>query len=253
MSDIQNLTIDDLIPGRKTEELNITQSEDREFLITGAGGSIGSEIVRQLLNQNPKKIILLDISEYSLFRIYEEVKMIKSKNGFSTHLVPLLGNILDSGHLKRIFSEHVIDTIYHAAAFKHVPLVQDKNNISKSGATYPTHGNSGYNDRKFEDFQFYPSDTTSSTTAGDWVSIGSDKKTLRLGAKNGDKGDYIRVITAAQGNVAPVARNDSGTVNENSTLTVDDGDNPSNVSAVVHDTSPKDVSGEDTAPRGYNF
>ena len=132
MSDIQNLTIDDLIPGRKTEELNITKPEDREFLVTGAGGSIGSEIVRQLLNQNPKKIILYDISEYSLFRIYEEVKIIKSKNGFSTHVIPILGNILDSIHLKRVFSEHAVDTIYHAAAFKHVPLVQDKNNISKS-------------------------------------------------------------------------------------------------------------------------
>ena len=132
MSDIQNLTIDDLIPGRKTEELNITKPEDREFLVTGAGGSIGSEIVRQLLNQNPKKIILYDISEYSLFRIHEEVKIIKSKNGFSTHVIPILGNILDSIHLKRVFSEHAVDTIYHAAAFKHVPLVQDKNNISKS-------------------------------------------------------------------------------------------------------------------------
>ena len=132
MSDIQNLTIDDLIPGRKTEELNIAKPEDREFLVTGAGGSIGSEIVRQLLNQNPKKIILYDISEYSLFRIYEEVKIIKSKNGFSTHVIPVLGNILDSIHLKRVFSEHAVDTIYHAAAFKHVPLVQDKNNISKS-------------------------------------------------------------------------------------------------------------------------
>ena len=132
MSDIQNLTIDDLIPGRKTEELNIAKPEDREFLVTGAGGSIGSEIVRQLLNQNPKKIILYDISEYSLFRIYEEVKIIKSKNRFSTHVIPVLGNILDSIHLKRIFSEHAVDTIYHAAAFKHVPLVQDKNNISKS-------------------------------------------------------------------------------------------------------------------------
>ena len=132
MSDIQNLTIDDLIPGRKTEELNIAKPEDREFLVTGAGGSIGSEIVRQLLNQNPKKIILYDISEYSLFRIYEEVKIIKSKNGFSTHVIPILGNILDSIHLKRVFSEHAVDTIYHAAAFKHVPLVQDKNNISKS-------------------------------------------------------------------------------------------------------------------------
>ena len=78
MSDIQNLTIDDLIPGRKTED-NIAKPEDREFLVK----SIGSEIVRQLLNQNPKKIILYDISEYSLFRIYEEVKIIKSKNGFS--------------------------------------------------------------------------------------------------------------------------------------------------------------------------
>ena len=132
MSDIQNLTIDDLIPGRKTEELNIAKPEDREFLVTGAGGSIGSEIVRQLLNQNPKKIILYDISEYSLFRIHEEVKIIKSKNGFSTHVIPILGNILDSIHLKRVFSEHAVDTIYHAAAFKHVPLVQDKNNISKS-------------------------------------------------------------------------------------------------------------------------
>ena len=132
MSDIQNLTIDDLIPGRKIEELNIAKPEDREFLVTGAGGSIGSEIVRQLLNQNPKKIILYDISEYSLFRIYEEVKIIKSKNGFSTHVIPVLGNILDSIHLKRVFSEHAVDTIYHAAAFKHVPLVQDKNNISKS-------------------------------------------------------------------------------------------------------------------------
>ena len=132
MSDIQNLTMDDLIPGRKIEELKIAKSEEREFLITGAGGSIGSEIVRQLLNQNPKKIILFDISEYSLFRIYEEVKLIKAKNELSTLVIPVLGNILDSQHLQRIFLEHVIDTVYHAAAFKHVPLVQDKNNISKS-------------------------------------------------------------------------------------------------------------------------
>ena len=77
--------------------------QEIEFLITGAGGSIGSEIVRQLLNQNPKKIILFDISEYSLFRIYEEVKLIKNKNGFLTDVIPVLGNILDSNHLKEFF------------------------------------------------------------------------------------------------------------------------------------------------------
>ncbi len=151
----------------------------------------------------------------------------------------IIGQIVFTNEIYGIFTQNS-NTIFY-------------NNISKSGATYPTHGNSGYNDRKFEDFVFYANNTSSSTTSGDWVSIGSDKKTLRLGAKNGDKGDYIRVITAAQGNRDPVARDDSGTVNENSTLTVDDGDNPSSVSALTHDSSPKDVSSEDTNPRGITF
>jgi FlaA1/EpsC-like NDP-sugar epimerase len=132
MSDIQSLSIDDLIPGRNIEDLNILDSRKREFLITGSGGSIGSEIVRQLLNQNPKKIILFEISEYSLFRIFEEAKLIKAKQELSTQIIPILGNILDTTHLQRIFQENDVDTIYHAAAYKHVPLVQDHHNISKS-------------------------------------------------------------------------------------------------------------------------
>lgn len=132
MSDIQSLSIDDLIPGRKIEELNIHNASNRNFLITGAGGSIGSEIVRQLLNQNPNKIILFDISEFNLFRIYEEVKLIKTNNNLTTQIDAVLGNILDEDHLNRIFSANNIDTVYHAAAYKHVPLVQDLNNISKS-------------------------------------------------------------------------------------------------------------------------
>ena len=132
MSDIQSLSIDDLIPGRKIEELNIHNASKRNFLITGAGGSIGSEIVRQLLNQNPNKIILFDISEFNLFRIYEEVKLIKTNNNLTTQIDAVLGNILDEDHLNRIFSANNIDTVYHAAAYKHVPLVQDLNNISKS-------------------------------------------------------------------------------------------------------------------------
>ena len=67
-------------------------------------------------------------------------------------------------------------------------------NISKSGATYPTSGNSGFSGRTLEDFTFYDNNTSSSTASGDWVSIGSDTKTLRIGSKNGNKGDYIRVI-----------------------------------------------------------
>ncbi|MDB9711249.1 DUF4347 domain-containing protein, partial [Candidatus Pelagibacter ubique] len=101
-----------------------------------------------------------------------------------------------------------------------------KNNISKAGATYPTSGNSGFNGRTMESFTFYANNTTSSTSNSDWISIGADNKTLRIGAKNGDKGDYIRVITAAPSNNAPVARNDVGVVWENATLTVANGANP---------------------------
>ena len=88
--------------------------------------------MRQLLNQNPKKIILFDISEFNLFRIHEEVKLIKTNNKLTTQIDAILGNILDEDQLVRIFSSNQIDTVYHAAAYKHVPLVQDKNNISKS-------------------------------------------------------------------------------------------------------------------------
>ncbi|MDA8846642.1 VCBS domain-containing protein, partial [Candidatus Pelagibacter sp.] len=96
-----------------------------------------------------------------------------------------------------------------------------KNNISKSNATYPTSSNSGFNGRTMESFTFYANDTTSSTSSRDWVSIGSDKKTLRIGSKNGNKGDYIRVITASpSSNTAPVAQNDRGVIVEDGTLTV---------------------------------
>ncbi|MBT5213699.1 MAG: DUF4347 domain-containing protein, partial [Pelagibacteraceae bacterium] len=96
-----------------------------------------------------------------------------------------------------------------------------KNNISKAGATYPTSSNSGFSARTMESFTFYANDTTSSTSSKDWVSIGADKKTLRIGAKNGNKGDYIRVITASpSSNTAPVAQNDRGVIVEDGTLTV---------------------------------
>ncbi|MDC0396801.1 DUF4347 domain-containing protein, partial [Candidatus Pelagibacter sp.] len=101
-----------------------------------------------------------------------------------------------------------------------------KTNISKSGATYATSGQSGFSGRAMESFQFYANNSSSSTNDSDWVSIGSDKKTLRIGAKNGNKGDYIRVITAAApSNTAPVARDDRGVIVENGTLTVSDGAN----------------------------
>ena len=132
MSDIQSLSIDDLIPERDFELKPISGAINREFLVSGAGGSIGSEIVRQIIKCNPKKIILLDISEFNLFKIFEELKILTKKNNYQSEIIPYLGDIKDDDHISQILSKHQIDTIYHAAAYKHVPLVQETHNISRS-------------------------------------------------------------------------------------------------------------------------
>jgi len=132
MSDIQNLSMNDILPGRRVEKYSVVNAHEREFFISGAGGSIGAELTRQILSQNPKKIILFDLSEFNLFNIFEESKLVIKKNNFQTLLIPILGNVCDQNHLNHIFKNHNIDTVYHAAAYKHVPLVENENNIAKS-------------------------------------------------------------------------------------------------------------------------
>lgn len=89
------------------------------ILVTGAGGSIGSEIVRQLINFSPKRIILLDNNEPSLFAIEQEIFK-KS----STDIICALGSVLDDQFLLNIFKENNIGIVFHAAAYKHVPMVE---------------------------------------------------------------------------------------------------------------------------------
>ena len=132
MSDIQNLSLDDLLPRTRVERDVVNNSKDKNFLISGAGGSIGSEIVRQLLDSNPCSIILFDISEFNLFRVERECQAIISSKSLSTKIVPILGDIKDSKNLNFLFQQHKVDYVYHAAAYKHVPLVEDTNNIIKA-------------------------------------------------------------------------------------------------------------------------
>jgi len=132
MSDIQDLSIDDLLPRARLVKGGIKDAHEKTYLITGAGGSIGSEIVRQLLESNPKKLILLEMSEYSLFNIERECLAISDIKELNTEIVPVLGDIRDFKYLKNLFCNHKIDSIYHAAAYKHVPLVESKENISKA-------------------------------------------------------------------------------------------------------------------------
>ena len=132
MTDIQNLSLDDLLPRARVKKDMLSNVNDKTFLISGAGGSIGSEIARQLLSNKPKAIILFDVSEFNLFSIERECQAIKRSKNIHTDLIPILGDIRDSTNLNFLFKKNKIDSVYHAAAYKHVPLVEDINNITKA-------------------------------------------------------------------------------------------------------------------------
>ena len=132
MTDIQNLSIDDILPRARVTEDVLENASEKILLVTGAGGSIGSEIVRQLLGNKPKSIILFDVSEYNLFNVERECNVIKLSKNIQTNIIPVLGDIRDQKNLNSLFKKFTINCIYHAAAYKHVPLVEDVNNISKA-------------------------------------------------------------------------------------------------------------------------
>ena len=129
LSDIKDLDEDDILsrdqvlPNAELLSKNITS---KVVLVTGAGGSIGSELCRQITKLNPKKLLLLELNEFALYRIYEELK-IPNKN---LKIIPLLVNVQDQIKVNEIFKTFKVDTVYHAAAYKHVPLVEE--NISES-------------------------------------------------------------------------------------------------------------------------
>jgi FlaA1/EpsC-like NDP-sugar epimerase len=124
-SDLRELDIDDLlgrepvVPNHILLGRNIT---DKVVLVTGAGGSIGSELCRQVLSVHPKTLVLIDQSEFALYEIQQELQeRIEDSN---TLLVPVLASVRDAQRLDEIYSDWKPDTVYHAAAYKHVPLVE---------------------------------------------------------------------------------------------------------------------------------
>jgi len=129
MTDIQNLSLDDLLPRARVDEDVIEDAENKTLFISGAGGSIGSEIARQLLKHSPMKIILFDVSEINLFTVERQCAAIKKAKNLSTEVIPILGDIRDKKNLDYLFKKFQIHHVYHAAAYKHVPLVESPLNI----------------------------------------------------------------------------------------------------------------------------
>lgn len=95
-------------------------------MVTGAGGSIGSELCRQIISLQPESLILFEISEFALYAIEKELQhlLTKAKNDKETKLIPVLGSVVNAKRCEKICKTFKVQTIYHAAAYKHVPMVE---------------------------------------------------------------------------------------------------------------------------------
>jgi len=127
VQDIRDIEIEDLL-GRDAVEpdLGLITSciTNKTVMVTGAGGSIGSELCRQIIRLRPQRLLLLDMSEFALYSIEQELQEIKRAVGSDISVLPFLGSVLESEKCERILRTFAVDTIYHAAAYKHVPLVE---------------------------------------------------------------------------------------------------------------------------------
>jgi FlaA1/EpsC-like NDP-sugar epimerase len=127
LDEIQDVAIEDLL-GRDTvpPRLDLLSRciSGKHVLVTGAGGSIGSELCRQIVKLAPARLVLLEQSEVALYDIERELRGLIEQSGRETTLIPMLGSVVNRGHVQRLCRENRIDTLYHAAAYKHVPIVE---------------------------------------------------------------------------------------------------------------------------------
>ncbi|MGM6705547.1 nucleoside-diphosphate sugar epimerase/dehydratase [Vibrio parahaemolyticus] len=127
IDELKDVAIEDLLgrdpvaPQQVLLEANI---KDKVVMVTGAGGSIGSELCRQIVEQSPKSIILFELSEFGLYQIDRELNQLKLEKGLTCDIIPLLGSVQRQHRLETTMSSFKVQTVYHAAAYKHVPLVE---------------------------------------------------------------------------------------------------------------------------------
>lgn len=128
ISDLRELDIDDLLgrdPVTPDPQLLAKNIRGKVVLVTGAGGSIGSELCRQILSVGPAQLLLLEQSEFGLYQIHQELEQkILTAGRTSVSLIPLLASVRDEARMDSILAKFKPHTIFHAAAYKHVPLVE---------------------------------------------------------------------------------------------------------------------------------
>lgn len=125
--DFRELDVEDLLgrdPVPPNTELLARYLKDQVVLVTGAGGSIGGELCRQIVLQRPRQMLLLDHNEFGLYNIHQELLGSCAAQGLEVVLVPLLGSVSNPQRLQEICHTYHPATVYHAAAYKHVPMVE---------------------------------------------------------------------------------------------------------------------------------
>lgn len=142
VTDLRPLEVNDLLGREKVPpnaELMARKTRGKSVLVTGAGGSVGSELVRQLLKESPRRLVLFDISEAALYEIENEALDCVAAIGLDVtgpEIVAVLGSVLDGAQVREILARHEIEVIYHAAAYKHVPIVEQNPICGLSNNTY---------------------------------------------------------------------------------------------------------------------
>ncbi len=127
VDDIREVEIEDLL-GRESVAPDAALLgrciTGKVVLVSGAGGSIGSELCRQIVRQKPLRLVLMELSEFALYSIEQELAALCARSDLSVELVPLLGSVIHQHRNERVMKSFGVQTVYHAAAYKHVPLVE---------------------------------------------------------------------------------------------------------------------------------
>lgn len=127
INDIRDLELEDLLgrdPVRPDNAVVAESLYQKSVMVTGAGGSIGSELCRQIIRHRPKRLVLFEQSEYSLYAIERELQAINRVADLNVELYPLLGSVVHRRRCEVVMRAFGVETVYHAAAYKHVPLVE---------------------------------------------------------------------------------------------------------------------------------
>lgn len=127
VDDVREIEIEDLLsrdPVAPDANLLSTCIHGKSVVVSGAGGSIGSELCRQIVRLKPRRLVLLELSEYALYAIDQELRGYIRAHGLNIEIVPFMGSVNDFQKSCEIFEKFEVETVYHAAAYKHVPLVE---------------------------------------------------------------------------------------------------------------------------------